>query len=149
MIFLVLFALQNLHGREIFNLQLIESAGKSFMMGSPAGEVNERIRSNEGKNGRPVEVFFTKNFEIMTTEVTQKLWFDIMDDNPSFFSKREYCEDNYKIEQTDHGKVELCLNHPVESVSWDMIQNFIKKLNENFEIPDCEGTPNDLNTGCF
>lgn len=48
-------------------------------------------------------------------EVTQKQWLDIMGSNPSHFT---FCED--------------C---PVESVSWDDIQEFLRKLNQKY--PGC------------
>ncbi len=49
------------------------------------------------------------SFYMMTTEVTQKMWKEVMGKNPSNF-KGEYL--------------------PVERVSWDDIQDFIKKLNQ-------------------
>ena len=55
----------------------IEAAGKSFMMGSPEDE-DYRDEDENGKDGKQVEVNFTKDFEMMTTEVTQLMWFDIM-----------------------------------------------------------------------
>jgi formylglycine-generating enzyme required for sulfatase activity len=48
---------------------------------------------------------------MQTTEVTQGQWKAVMGDNPSYFKK---CGDN-------------C---PVEKVSWDEVQDFIKKLNQ-------------------
>lgn len=50
-------------------------------------------------------------FEIMTTEVTQGIWKDVMGSNPSEFSA---CGDN-------------C---PVEKISWNDAQIFIDKLNQ-------------------
>ena len=53
----------------------------------------------------------TKGFYMQTTEVTQGQWKKLMADNPSFFKR---CGNN-------------C---PVEQVSWNDIQEFIKRLNE-------------------
>ncbi len=50
------------------------------------------------------------NYYIGKTEVTQKLWREIMGSNPSKFNDCENC--------------------PVEQVSWIDIQDFLKKLNE-------------------
>ncbi len=57
------------------------------------------------------EVTLTKPFLIQITEVTQRQWIDIMGVNPSGF---EYCGEN-------------C---PIEKVSWNDAQEFIRKLNE-------------------
>jgi formylglycine-generating enzyme required for sulfatase activity len=77
----------------------------SFEMGSPS---NEKGRDNKETQHR---VILTKNFFMGETEVTQGQWKSVMDKNPSHFS--------------DCG--EDC---PVERVSWDECQEFIKKLNE-------------------
>ena len=53
-----------------------------------------------------------KNYELGKYEVTQVQWSSVMGNNPSHFSS---CGDN-------------C---PVESVSWDDIQIYLQKLNEN------------------
>jgi formylglycine-generating enzyme required for sulfatase activity len=74
----------------------------SFTMGSINGDSDEK----------PVhKVKISRGFYMQTTEVTQGQWKTIMGDNPSHFKS---CGDS-------------C---PVESVSWDDAQNFIKKLNQ-------------------
>ena len=78
-------------------------AGK-FMMGSPS---NERGRENDEKYH---EVTLTKGFYIQATEVTQGHWKAMMGNNPSWFIT---CGDD-------------C---PVEDVSWNDVQVFIRKLN--------------------
>jgi sulfatase modifying factor 1 len=55
-------------------------------------------------------VILTNNFEIQTTTVTQKQWKDIMGSNPSHFKNKP--------------------NNPVDSVSWEDCQKFIKRLNK-------------------
>ena len=77
-----------------------------------------------------------RNFEIMTTEVTQKQWFDVMGDNPSKFSSEKYCDDYDEINK-------LCPNHPVESVSWNEVQKFIKKINDSLGLSCCYVSPQD------
>ena len=98
---------------------------KKFKMGSPKREKNRE----DNEDG--VKVRITKPFEITDTEVTQAQWFDVMNDNPSFFKQQKYCSYEYRVESTKYGNVELCPNHPVESVSWDMIQVFIRRMNKN------------------
>jgi|WetSurMetagenome_2_1015567.scaffolds.fasta_scaffold122015_2 formylglycine-generating enzyme required for sulfatase activity len=72
-------------------------------MGSPKGEAgrnyNERHRH---------EVTIASGFWMMDTPVRQCLWQAVMDDNPSRFKSPD---------------------RPVESVDWDMIQQFLSRLN--------------------
>ena len=75
-----------------------------FEMGSPSDE--EDRYSNEG----PVHhVNIERAFYMGRYEVTQKEWREIMGSNPSYFKGD---------------------NLPVEQVSWDDVQEFIRKLNE-------------------
>ncbi|WP_207691606.1 SUMF1/EgtB/PvdO family nonheme iron enzyme [Desulfonema limicola] len=76
----------------------------SFMMGSPE---NEPGRDSDETRHR---VTLTKGFYMQTTEVTQGQWRAVMGSSPSYFKN---CGDN-------------C---PVETVSWEYVQEFIKKLN--------------------
>jgi formylglycine-generating enzyme required for sulfatase activity len=76
-----------------------------FMMGSPE---NEPGRDSDEKQHK---VKLTKGFYMQTTEVTQGQWKAVMGDNPSYFKD---CGDD-------------C---PAENVSWDDVQEFIKKLNQ-------------------
>ncbi len=55
-------------------------------------------------------VTITKSYYMQTTEVTQAQWQAVMGNNPSKFSG--------------------CSDCPVEMVSWDDVQEFIKKLNQ-------------------
>jgi len=76
----------------------------SFMMGSPEDE--EGRYSNEG----PLhEVTIQYSFEMLTTEVTQRMWEDVMGSNPSGFQNPDF---------------------PVETVSWQDCQFFIYRLNQ-------------------
>jgi len=80
--------------------EMITVEGGSFMMGSTIGNSNEL----------PVHSVNLRTFKIAKYEVTQKLWKAVMGTNPSYFTGDA--------------------NRPVESVSWDEIQQFIIKLNE-------------------
>jgi len=92
---------------------LIESG--SFMMGSP---INETDRLD---NETIHKVTITKPFYLLKTPVTQIQWGKVMGKNPSEFQGNN----NY---------------HPVENVSWNDIQEFIKRLNQfarslNYRLP--------------
>ena len=69
-----------------------------------------QMGSNKYDNEKPHKVC-VDDFEIGQYEVTQKIWQAVMGNNPSKFKKGG--------------------NHPVEKVSWDDIQQFIKKLNQS------------------
>ena len=79
-------------------------------MGSPSNEPGRS--SNETQH----QVTISKPFYMQTTEVTQGQWKKVMGNNPSYFKN---CGDD-------------C---PVEAVSWNDVQKFIKKLN-NMEGTD-------------
>ncbi|MFN4257335.1 MAG: SUMF1/EgtB/PvdO family nonheme iron enzyme, partial [Saprospiraceae bacterium] len=69
---------------------------------------------------KPVHSVTLADFYIGKYEVTQKQWRDIMGSNPSYFKN--------------------CDNCPVENVSWDDVQEFLKKLNakypgKNYRLP--------------
>lgn len=82
------------------NFNLIFVQGGTFMMGSDKGS---RIET-------PIHPVTLKGFYIGQFEVTQKQWQDVMNDNPSHFPG--------------------CFTCPVETVSWDDIQEFLSKLNK-------------------
>ena len=75
----------------------------SFIMGSPESETGHQSREAEH------QVTLTKLFYMQTTEVTQAQWKSVMGNNPSQFLDCETC--------------------PVDSISWDMAQEFLEKLN--------------------
>ncbi|MCP4113742.1 MAG: SUMF1/EgtB/PvdO family nonheme iron enzyme [Desulfobacteraceae bacterium] len=89
--------------RDLSN-QFVRIKPGAFMMGSP---VSEPDRSSDEKQHR---VTLTKTFYMQKTEVTQAQWQAVMGENPSYFK--------------DCGG-----NCPVEQVSWNDVQEFIKKLN--------------------
>jgi formylglycine-generating enzyme required for sulfatase activity len=79
--------------------------GGNFMMGSDS-EKHERWEPLKPKQ-RQVTV---GDYYLSKYEVTQAFWEDVMGFNPSHFSG--------------------CINCPVENVSWNEIQKFLKKLNQ-------------------
>ncbi|MDP7530588.1 MAG: SUMF1/EgtB/PvdO family nonheme iron enzyme [Candidatus Scalindua sp.] len=86
--------------------------GGCFDMGNIFGD--EEGESNE----KPVHTVCVDDFYLGKTEVTQKQWTDIMGYNPSRFKGGD---------------------SPVERVSWNSVQDFIKKLNKstgmNYRLP--------------
>ncbi len=72
------------------------------------------------------EEILKKGFEMQATEVTQEQWFQVMGDSPSYFNKKTYCEDSFK----DVDRTPRCPQHPVENISWNHVQDFIKELNK-------------------
>ena len=95
----------------------------SFMMGSPK---NERGR---GRDEDQVKVTISKDFEMQTTEVTQKQYFLVTRKRPSLFKRRGDCRWDEKRR--------ICPNHPVERVSWYEAKEFISLLNA-FAGVDCD-----------
>lgn len=95
--------------KDPFEGQMIAIPAGSFMMGVEGGNNYEK----------PVHSVDIKAFEMCKYEVTQKQWQEIMGNNPSSFIECEAC--------------------PVESVSWDEVQLFLKKLNaishKNYRLP--------------
>ncbi|MBQ8656488.1 MAG: formylglycine-generating enzyme family protein [Prevotella sp.] len=87
--------------------------GGTFMMGATS-EQGSDAESDE----KPVHQVTLSSFSICKYEVTQELWQAVMGSNPSKFKGT---------------------NHPVENVSWEDCQDFIRKLNEltskNFRLP--------------
>jgi formylglycine-generating enzyme required for sulfatase activity len=83
------------------------SIGMEFVL-IPAGSF--QMGSNERDNEKPIhKVEIKQAFYLGKYEVTQKQWQAIMGNNPSYFKGE---------------------NRPVEMVSWNDAQEFIKKLNE-------------------
>ncbi len=89
--------------RQLFDYPMIDVIGGTFTMGSPQNEKDRKDNECQHK------VTLT-DFQIGKYPVTQKQWIDIMGSNPSDFKGCDTC--------------------PVESVSWNDIQNFIEKLNK-------------------
>ncbi|GEM_PF-6477029 len=94
-------------------MEFVWVAGGCYQMGSPAGEAERD--SDEG----PVHEVCVDGFWMGKYEVTQGQWRKIMSANPAHFEKGD--------------------NYPVESVSWNEVQNFIQQLNsssgKNYRLP--------------
>lgn len=86
----------------------------SFTMGSPEWE--EGRSDNETQH----RVTLTKGFWLLETEVTQKMWKSAMGTHPSCFCSTGKGSSLVSGMNTD--------DFPVEQVSWDDCQNFIRKL---------------------
>jgi formylglycine-generating enzyme required for sulfatase activity len=79
----------------------------------------------DGTKGSAEKTEIKEDFEIAVHDVTQGQWQAIMGNNPSYFSRKG----NGRNSVLDISDEELKL-FPVEQVSWDDVQAFIKKLNE-------------------
>ncbi len=86
-------------------MQFVYVPPGSFLMGSPSNETGRFDDETLHK------VKITKGFYMQTTEVTQRQWETVMHANPSRFKSCGY-------------------NCPVENVSWNDVQQFIRKLNK-------------------
>jgi formylglycine-generating enzyme required for sulfatase activity len=86
----------------------------AFMMGSPVGE------KDRNDNETLHRVTLSKGFWMLETEVTQLMWLSVMGTEPSHFKGDQ---------------------RPVESVSWDDCQEYVKKLNELLAGTHLAGTP--------
>ena len=88
------------------------------MISVPAGSF-EMGNANGASAEKPVHTVRIKGFRLGQTEVTQKQWKLVMGSTPSYFKD--------------------CDNCPVDSVSWNDVQDFFKNLNEQtglrFRLP--------------
>jgi len=90
---------------EIFyGIEMVFVKGGTFTMGCTSEQ------SNCGDDEKPAHEVTVSDFYIGKYEVTQKQWREVMGANPSHFKN--------------------CDNCPVENVSWNDVQEFIKKLNQ-------------------
>jgi len=91
------------------SFRMVRVTGGTFQMGSNDSEAD----SDE----QPVHSVTLSGYSIGETEVTQALWEAVMDSNPSYFKGADL---------------------PVECVSWDDCQDFIRELNrqtgQNFRL---------------
>ena len=97
------------NGKKSFEPEMVFVEGGTFQMGSNSGEEDEK----------PVHAVTLSAFNIGKYEVTQAQWKAVMGNNPSAFNDCDQC--------------------PVERVSWDDVQDFIRKLNtqtgKNYRLP--------------
>src|SRR5665213_2630614 len=78
----------------------------------------------DGKKGSAKKTEIQEDFEIAVYTVTQGQWQKLMGNNPSYFSRVGLGKDRVRINDEDMKQF------PVEMVSWNDAQEFIKKLNE-------------------
>ncbi len=94
------------------NMNMVYVAGGMFMMGASASD------SEAEGDEKPAHSVTLSGYYIGKYEVTQKQWVEIMGANPSFFKGDDL---------------------PVERVSWNDVQEFIRKLNvktgKNYRLP--------------
>jgi formylglycine-generating enzyme required for sulfatase activity len=88
----------------------------------PKGTFYMGWNGNEG-SARKTEI--KEDFEIAIHTVTQGQWQEVMGKNPSWFSRDGMGKDKVKDIKDEDLK-----QFPVEMVSWEDAQEFIKKLNE-------------------
>ncbi|MDI9338363.1 MAG: formylglycine-generating enzyme family protein [Alphaproteobacteria bacterium] len=90
------------------NMILVQ--GGRFLMGATSEQLTNNGDGFSAYWEPSTQQVTLSNFKICRFEVTQQLWLDVMGTNPSAFN------DN--------------LQRPVEQVTWDTVQLFIKKLNQ-------------------
>lgn len=94
------------------NFTMVPVAGGTFRMGATAEQ------NSPGNAEKPVHSVTLSSYYIGVTEVTQALWEAVMGKNPSYFKGADL---------------------PVEQVSWEDCQTFIRKLNaltgQTFRLP--------------
>ncbi len=115
-----------------------DDRSNTVWMTSKAGDVSTNSRGMKfafiprgsfwmgGGGGTPgrEQVTIPHDFFLGVYEVTQKEWQEVMGTNPSYFSRNGGGKDRVK----NIPDAELA-QFPVENVSWDDIQEFLKKLN--------------------
>ncbi len=101
-------------------MELVLIPAGEFLMGSSAADT-----SAAGEEKPRHRVRIGKPFYLGKYEVTQEQWQAIMGRNPSYVDS---------------------LKHPVEHVSWEDCQRFLKKLNERFRRPHPNPLPTMLRT---
>jgi formylglycine-generating enzyme required for sulfatase activity/biopolymer transport protein ExbD len=96
-----------------YGIEMVFVKGGTFSMGCTSEQ------NDCGAEEKPILQVTVSDFYIGKYEVTQKQWKEIMGTNPSSFKNCDYC--------------------PVESVSWNNVQDFIIKLNQktgkNYRLP--------------
>lgn len=100
------------------NSGMVKIHGGCFQMGNP----DDSIKYSEDE--RPAHKVCLDDFEIGKYEITQGQWQKVMGNNPSFFYNEGTCTSS---------------SCPVEDISWEDVQTFIKKLNSQgngtFRLP--------------
>ena len=104
------------------SFKMVKVAGGTFQMGATSEQGNDASDSE-----KPVHSVTLSEYYIGDTDVTQALWFAVMDNKPT--SDGSQWDRRYGIGD----------EYPAYGVSWDDCQTFISKLNEltgmSFRIP--------------
>ena len=138
---------------------MVRVEGGTFTMGATSEQGSDAY-SDE----KPAHKVTVLSFSIGQTEVTQELWRAVMGSNPSEFAPKRadasrcnydsFVADAKRLNDKKPGTVRIpsreewdvamvttsgSMKRPVENVSWDDCQTFIKKLNQltgkNFRLP--------------
>lgn len=96
--------------RQFGGIEMVWCPAGSFTMGSPDSE--EGRLGIEGQH----QVTLTRGFWMAKTETTQSQWQGVMGSNPSEYNDT--------------------LEKPVDSVSWDDVQGWLRKMNEKHPLPE-------------
>ena len=127
---------EDLKNKSILASDFVTIPAGKFKMGSPPPPEGVVVWSSYADQH---VVNIANDFDLMTTEVTQTQWYEVMKDDfikgarPSTFKDKMYCPD-YDEEK------EICPNHPVENVSYKDVNIFIRELNKldknyNYRLP--------------
>lgn len=98
----------------LMGLKLVRIPAGTFTMGSPPEEAKRQADES------PHRVVISRPFYLSATEVTQRQWMAVMGNNPSHFRA-------------------VGLDAPVEQVTWNDVQEFLRRLNahgrEHYRLP--------------
>lgn len=141
------------------SFKMVKVQGGSFTMGGTS-EQGSDVYDDE----KPTHRVTLSNYYIGETEVTQQLWKAVMGNNPSRFGPKEtnvakcsydsFVADAKQLNAKKPGTVRIptrqewdaamvttsgSMKRPVEQISWDDCQEFIRRLNQltgrNFRMP--------------
>jgi formylglycine-generating enzyme required for sulfatase activity len=99
-------------------MRFVRVKAGAFLMGAPKGEKDADPNDEFPQH----EVELTKDYYLGVHEVTQGQWKKVMGSNPSYYSKEGGGRNQVQGQNTD--------DFPVETVSYNDIQAFLKKLND-------------------
>lgn len=112
-------------------IKMVYVEGGTFIMGATPEQGDEAFDRE-----KPAHQVSVSSFYIGQTEVTQELWKAVMGKTPSYFNGELKSKDNLNHNRVVFG---IDLSRPVEQVSWNDCQEFIKKLNKltkkKFRLP--------------
>ncbi|MCO4753513.1 MAG: formylglycine-generating enzyme family protein [Bacteriovoracaceae bacterium] len=124
---------------EILGLYDLNTLGVELVK-IPAGSVISTT-TTENRWGRTIEkkkeIVISESFEMMTTEVTQGMYFAVMGENPSYYNNYNHCSESIeeKVNLRTGEVVKLCPNKPVEEVTYFDVKEFITALNRKVAKP--------------